>query len=196
MKNRAIFLDRDGTLNEDSRDYIKNLAEFRLFRETLPALKMLHAAGYLLIIITNQSALARGLITEAELRRIHTYLKGEVQKAAAEITDIYICPHHPDENCDCRKPKIANVLRAVEEHDIDCQRSYFIGDSIKDIQTGQRAGCHTVLVETGIRQYRDGELRQKEVHPDCRCRDILAAAEYIMQPKRTDTSDFPDNHLA
>jgi len=180
-KRKAVFLDRDGTLNYDRWDYVKSLSEFRLFDFTLSALKLIHEQDYLLILITNQSALARDMIDTAELQKIHAFLESEIKAAGTELDGIYICPHHPEDNCDCRKPKIGNVLAAVRDHDIDLEQSFFIGDSLKDMETGKRAGCRTVFVSTGIRRYSNSEFNESQQKPDYIVRDLMAAAKLIQK---------------
>lgn len=175
--NRAIFLDRDGTLNSDSRDYIKDLSDFRMFSFTPQALKILQKLGFKLILITNQSAIARGLTTQDEVEKIHEFLKKELLKSGVILDGIYLCPHHPDDNCLCRKPKTGNIFKAVNDFKIDTSKSYFIGDSEKDIETGAQAGCKTVLVQTGIDKKE--ETMNWRIAPDYIVEDLLYAAKLI-----------------
>src|SRR6056297_2624578 len=157
---RAIFLDRDGTLNYDSKEYVKGVDEFKLIKETPAALKMLSQAGYLIIIITNQSGLSRGYFTEEELNNMHAKLREAIESEGGRIDEIYYCPHHPDDNCDCRKPGTANIDKAVERFDINRSNSHFIGDSEKDIKAGKLAGCKTILVKTGIKDYSTEKIKK------------------------------------
>ncbi|MCK9559055.1 MAG: HAD-IIIA family hydrolase [Candidatus Marinimicrobia bacterium] len=177
--NRAVFLDRDGTLNYDSREYIRNLTEFRLFPTTVAALKKIQALGYKLIIITNQACVAKGLTTVAAVEEIHQFLKNTLKEKGVKLAAIYYCPHHPDDDCDCRKPKIGNVLRASREHEIDLSSSFFIGDSKRDVETGKTAGCRTILVRTGVRLNSQEEIRQWSVQPDFVTANLMAAVEFI-----------------
>jgi len=177
--SRAVFLDRDGTLSHDRRDYVKGLAEFQLFSFTAAALQHFQKRGFKLIIITNQSALARGLLTAQELERIHAALQRELVSQAVTIDGIYYCPHHPDENCNCRKPGTANIERAAAEHGIDLQQSYFIGDSWRDIATGARADCTTILVLSGIQGVERRQARQWQPAPDYIVDNLLAAAKLV-----------------
>ena len=181
---RAIFLDRDGTLNYDSKEYVKSVDEFKVFAETPAAIKKLTRAGYLIIIITNQSGISRNYFTEAELARMHSKLFKKVEAAGGRIDAIYYCPHHPDDNCDCRKPGIANIQKAVEKFDIDLSNSYFIGDSAKDIAAGNRAGCKTILVKTGVKDYSPDALEKWEPQPDFIFDNILQAAQSITDEKQ------------
>jgi len=179
MNNRAVFLDRDGTLNEDRPDYIKNLAEYQLFPFTLAALRRLRELGFKLIVITNQAAIARKLTTTAEVEQIHAWLIQQTRQAGAGLDAIYYCPHHPDDHCDCRKPAIGHLRRAIADFAVDVRRSFFIGDSLKDIEAGARAGCRTILVCSGYRQYDESEIRQQPFRPDQVCADLAAAADWI-----------------
>jgi len=177
--NKAVFLDRDGTLNYDSVDYVKNIAEFRLFPTTVAALQRLQSAGFKLVVITNQACIAKGLTTITAVEEIHQYLRNTLSAAGIELTGIYYCPHHPDENCDCRKPRPGNVLRAAREHAIDLKASFFVGDSHRDVETGFAAGCRTILVKTGVRQASHAKITEWPVQPDFVAEDLPAAAEII-----------------
>jgi len=180
--NRAVFLDRDGTLNADSRDYIKKLDEFYLFPFTIEALKILSHCGFRLVIITNQACIAKGLTTVEKVQEIHEFITYEFQKNGITLDGIYYCPHHPDAGCDCRKPKIANLLKAAKINDIDLSESWFIGDSKQDIETGVNAGCHTVLVKTGVRETLDA--KNWNPPPEYITENLLTAARLIEQIKK------------
>lgn len=177
--NRAIFLDRDGTLNYDSRDYIKNLSEFRLFPFTVPALAILQRLGYRLVVITNQACIGRGLTTTEAVEAIHAFMQNELRQNGIVLDRIYYCPHLKEEQCNCRKPAIGNVLKAATELQVDLQRSFFIGDAPKDIATGKRAGCRTIQVATGVWDNDPGDLTPDEVEPDFKVDNLLKAAELI-----------------
>ena len=154
MGNRAVFLDRDGTIARDVH-YCRRPEDFKLFKDVPVSIKMLNEKGYKTVIITNQSGIARGYFTEETLARIHQKMKDELAAAGATIDAIYYCLHHPDENCDCRKPGTALFLKAAKELDIDLSHSYMIGDTEKDIHAGKKAGCKTVLVTTGPNTEKD-----------------------------------------
>lgn len=177
--NRAVFLDRDGTLNYDSRDYIKTLAEFQLFPFTPEALQILSGLGYRLVVITNQACIGKGLTTVAAVEEIHSHLKRELARQGISLAAIYYCPHRREENCVCRKPAIGNVLKAVEDLQLDLSRSFFIGDSAKDVVTGKRAGCRTIQVATGVWGDYLGDLSKEEAEPDFRADDLLQAARLV-----------------
>jgi D-glycero-D-manno-heptose 1,7-bisphosphate phosphatase len=143
---RAVFLDRDGTLNLDSPDYVKSAEELLVIPEAGPALARLARAGFLLIVITNQSAIARGKTTEQELARMHEKLSRTLAAAGAPLHDIVWCPHGPKDACKCRKPLPKMILDACVRHGIDAAQSFMVGDKETDIEAGRRAGCRTVLL--------------------------------------------------
>lgn len=179
MKTKAVFLDRDGTLNADSPHYIKSVDEFHLFDFTADALKILTRLGFKIILITNQSAVGRKMITVAELDRIHAKLRASIRSAGAEIHGIYYCPHLPEDNCVCRKPKTGNLKKAVRDFNVDVGKSFFIGDSFKDIQTGAAVGCRTVFVRTGIDSPTIKTIEKWQPRPDFIAENILEAAQLI-----------------
>ncbi|MCF7885831.1 MAG: D-glycero-beta-D-manno-heptose 1,7-bisphosphate 7-phosphatase [Candidatus Marinimicrobia bacterium] len=182
--NKAIFLDRDGTLNYDSENYVKSIAEFKIFKNTPEAIRIFSQSGYLVIIITNQSGISRDYFSKKELQHMHDKLKSAVKSEGGRIDAIYYCPHHPDDNCDCRKPGLANVRKAIKRFDIDQSNSYFIGDSKKDITTGAKAGCRTILVRTGIKNYRPEDIIKWKFKPDHIMDDILTAAKMITNKQK------------
>lgn len=149
MKKPAIILDRDGVINQDSTQYIKNVAEFHIYERSLLAISRLHKAGWPIFVITNQSGIARGLYDEDTLADIHRVMFINVIEHGGDIQAIYYCPHHPSENCECRKPKIGLFEQLALEHNIDLIESYYIGDKATDVQAGLNAGCTPVLVRSG-----------------------------------------------
>jgi D-glycero-D-manno-heptose 1,7-bisphosphate phosphatase len=150
MKESAVvFLDRDGVINEDRPDYVKDWTEFRFLKGVFPFLMKLHQARIKVVVISNQSAVGRGLITREKLDAMHERMVGAIQKKGGLITGIYYCPHHPDDRCSCRKPQTGLLKKAARELNLDLKKSIFIGDSLKDIQAGKMAGCRTILVLTG-----------------------------------------------
>lgn len=145
--NKAVFLDRDGVINIKRDDYVKSVSEFVMLKDVPKAIRMLNQKGFLVIIITNQSAVNRGLLSHQELGKIHEIMKAELQKVRAFVDAIYYCPHRPDENCECRKPKPGLILRAIKEHVIDPSSSWFIGDSKTDMQAARGAGVGSIMME-------------------------------------------------
>tara|TARA_B110000196_G_scaffold238025_1_gene206440 strand:+ start:83 stop:574 length:492 start_codon:yes stop_codon:yes gene_type:complete len=145
-KSKVVFLDRDGVLNVKKNDYVKTVSELEIFPFILEPLKKLQNAGFKLIIITNQSAINRGLTTHKEIQKIHSELKKFLKKDNISISAIYYCPHRPDENCTCRKPKPGLIYQAMNDFKIDINQSWFIGDSETDVEAGKSVGCKTLLI--------------------------------------------------
>ena len=178
MTQRAAFLDRDGTIIEDVH-FLTRPEDIRLLPGVASALKRLRDAGYLLIIVSNQSAVARGMIAKDEMWRIHGRLEELLQTQGVLLDAAYYCPHHPEgqakayaQSCGCRKPQPGMLLQAAAEHDIDLRRSAMVGDSERDIEAGRRAGCMTVLVRPG--------KFSAETTADCLARDLADAADLIL----------------
>lgn len=192
MTRRAILLDRDGTLVHPY-PYPSRPEHLRLFDHVGDELARLQAAGFALVVITNQSGLARGDFTEADLERMHEHLRGELAGFGASLAGIYYCPHHEEGvvpewaiACDCRKPNPGLLLRAAAELALDLERSWFIGDILDDIEAGQRVGCRSVLVDLGTEAWPADPIRQ----PDYIARDarhalqIVQALEWVSGPPR------------
>ena len=147
--NRAVFLDRDGTLNEDP-GYLRDPSQLRLFPGAGLGLAELKRAGFLLVVVSNQSGVGRGLFTLDVLQGIHFRLGQLLSRDGATIDHYELCVHHPDDECDCRKPKPALLIRSAEKLAIDPARSYMVGDKLTDLGAGQAAGCKaSILVRTG-----------------------------------------------
>ncbi len=143
---KAIFLDRDGIINKERKDYVKSIEEFQILDGVPESIKMLKEKGFLVIVITNQSAINRGLITIETLNEIHNYLQNFLKENNTSIDDFYFCPHRPDENCKCRKPNPGMLIKAAQEHNIDMNQSFMIGNSLTDIQAAQKSGCKGILL--------------------------------------------------
>jgi D-glycero-D-manno-heptose 1,7-bisphosphate phosphatase len=143
---KAVFLDRDGVINLEKKDYVKSIKEFQIKDDIPKAIATLKKKGFLVIIITNQSAINRGLLTTKILNEIHSHLQEILNKNETSIDDFYFCPHRPDENCKCRKPNPGMLLKAMKKHNIDMNQSFMIGDSLTDIQAATKAGCEGILL--------------------------------------------------
>jgi len=150
--NRAVFLDRDGTIVRDV-DYLTSVDQLEILPGVARALARLRAAGFLLLVVTNQSAIARGRLSEEELARIHAELNRRLEARGTRIDAFYHCPHLPGgvveayaRECRCRKPEPGLIERAAREWDVDLGRSYVVGDSERDVEAGRRAGCATLLI--------------------------------------------------
>lgn len=178
LSSRAVFLDRDNTLNPDPHGYISRPEDFTLFPITGPALKLLQDAGFRLIILTNQSGIARGLFSFADLELVHDKMRKELAAFGVVLTDIYVCPHHPDfpearaaSACTCRKPLPGMALRALREHRLDPAQCYMIGDKPADIAMAIAARVRAIRVGSGT----------ASGYPDVPVvPDLLAAAHIIL----------------
>ena len=191
----GIFLDRDGVLIEDVH-LLTNPGDIQILEGVPQALRRLKEAGFQLIVISNQTVVARGLVTEQEVHAIHAEMKRLLEQAGGPRLDgFYFCPHHPNATlpayriaCECRKPRPGLLLRAAREHNLDLSASFVIGDRITDIIGGARAGCRTVLVQTGKHQeppIETVEPLDESVQPDHVCADLKAAAEWILALQRS-----------
>lgn len=149
-KKKAIFLDRDGVLNEEIGDYIKSLSEFKILPDVAEALKLFQDEGYILVVVTNQGGIAKKLYAVEELDKMHAHLNSELKKAGVILSKIYYCPHHPDfsDPCECRKPGSGMLLQAIEEFDIDANQSFIIGDKERDIEAGENIGVKGILIDS------------------------------------------------
>ena len=149
---RAAFLDRDGVINIDHA-YVHDREHFEWIPGVLEAARILYDAGFLLVVVTNQSGIGRGYYSTEDFQKLTDWMKSEFARAGAPIADVRFCPHHPEKalppwriDCSCRKPKPGMLLRAAKDFNIDLQKSYMVGDSESDILAGKAAGCKTVLI--------------------------------------------------
>lgn len=181
LKGITVFLDRDGTLNEDL-GYIKSAAELRLLPGVAASLARLKAAGAKLVVVTNQSGIGRGLLTHKDLEAVHARLQGILEGEEAALDAIYFCPHHPDDGCRCRKPGTAMVERAASELQLDLRRAYVIGDRAHDIELGNIVGAKTILLPctSDDERMRDAP-RVERSRPHMIARSIAEAAEWILK---------------
>ena len=181
LTQNVIFLDRDGVINLDSPCYIKRWDEYIFLPNSLDAIRLLTLAGYSLILITNQSIINRKWVHPEVLADIHLRLKNAVESHGGKITDIFFCPHTPDEGCCCRKPEPGLIRQACDKYAIELSKTVMVGDSAKDILCGKAAGCgRTVLVQTGNGRTACDILSKKGVYPDAVVSDLLDAAHWIM----------------
>ncbi len=191
--NAAIFLDRDGVLIEDVH-LLVNPRDIRVLEGVPQALRDLKDAGLKLIVVSNQTVVARGLIAEQEVYAINAKMEHFLEQTGGPHLDgFYFCPHHPNATlpayriaCECRKPRPGLLLRAAREHKLGLGGSFAVGDRITDIIAGTRAGCRTVLVQTGKHRappIETAEPLNKSVQPDHVCPNLTAAAEWILRVK-------------
>ncbi len=149
MTDRYVILDRDGTINIDSDAFIKAPEEWRPLPGSLEAIALLNRHGFKVVVISNQSGVARGLFDLATLEAIHAKMKQMVNEAGGEIEAIYFCPHGPNDVCDCRKPKDGLFRRFAADYQADLSQIYAVGDSFRDLQAAESAGAKPILVKTG-----------------------------------------------
>ena len=181
LTRKVVFLDRDGTINRDSADYIKGREEFEFLPGSLEAINKLTRNGFTTIVITNQSALPRQLISAKELEAVHNMMIDAVAQIGAEIKDIFYCPHMPDDGCDCRKPEPGLLYQARDKYGIDLNTAVMVGDSARDIECARRAGCgKAVLVKSGLKDGVEEELKKKQISPDFVGENLLDAVEWII----------------
>ena len=184
----AVFLDRDGTINEQM-GYINHTCRFQLLPGAAEAIKQLNDLKIPVVVISNQSGLARGYFPEELLVEVHEKMNSLLAEKGAHVDGIYYCPHHPEAKeerfraaCSCRKPKPGLVLEAAEQLNLDPRRSYVVGDRWSDIKTAANCGAKSVLVRTG---YGRGDEQyigpQQEIQPDYIAEDLMEAVAWILQ---------------
>jgi len=145
----TIFIDRDGVINQNRKEHVLNWNEFEFIEGSKKALALLKEAGYGVVVVTNQATIERGLLGSAQLDQMHQQMAFEIEKAGGQVMAVYYCPHRPEANCDCRKPKPGLLLKAASQLQITLRDSWFIGDHLTDIEAGLAAGCKPLLVQTG-----------------------------------------------
>jgi D-glycero-D-manno-heptose 1,7-bisphosphate phosphatase len=188
MSRRAIIMDRDGTVCEEV-GYVNHVDRIRLLSRSAEAIKAANNAGFQTVVVTNQAGVARGYFAEGLIDEVHDRLREMLAETGARLDGIYYCPHHPEvgapayrKRCTCRKPSPGMLERARDEMGIDLSASYMIGDTVKDIEAGHRAGTTNVLVLTG---YGKGELEYQShawtVQPDHVAADLLDAVAWILE---------------
>ena len=192
-KNTAVFLDRDGTINEEV-GYLDSLDKLKIIPCAYEAIRLINKSGMKAVVISNQSGVARGLFTEEFVRQTNDYLQTILSRQEAYIDNFYYCPHHPTEGtepyrqvCDCRKPAPGMLVQAAQDLNIDLVKSYLIGDRLNDMEAAKKAGVKGILVRTGY----GSELLQKDGpdkatpgnRPDFIVADILDAVKWILDQR-------------
>lgn len=183
--NVAVFLDRDGTINEDV-NFLSSPEQLVLIDGSAEAIKEANEIGLKVIVCTNQSGIARGYFTEDDLHKIHKRLDELLAEKGAKVDAYYYCPHHPTEGngkykleCECRKPKNGMLKRASQEHNIDLKRSFVIGDRLYDILAGKSSGATTILVLTGYGKEAYEKCKSENLEPDFIARNLKEAMEIV-----------------
>jgi len=194
-QNTAVFLDRDGTINEEV-GYLDTIDKLELFANAAEAIKMINESGMKAVVITNQSGIARGYFSEEFVETVHTHIQKILKAKGAFIDAFYYCPHHPTEgigtyqqSCACRKPEAGLLIAAAQDLDIDLTSSYVVGDMVKDIQVASRVGSKGILVKTG---YGLNTIEKDLTHgspeisqPDYIAEDVLDAVRWIINDRKT-----------
>ncbi|RPJ17845.1 MAG: D-glycero-beta-D-manno-heptose 1,7-bisphosphate 7-phosphatase [Desulfobacteraceae bacterium] len=181
MKDKFVFLDRDGVINRDSPEYVKRWSEFEFLPRSLNAIRLLTEHKCTVIVITNQSILNRRMASLDDLEFTHSMMKKVVKEVGGEIKDIFFCPHAPEDGCSCRKPEPGLIFHARDKYGIDLGKSIMVGDSAKDIECAKKAGCrYAVLVKTGSYEQAIRTLEEQKILPDHVAGDLYEAVEWII----------------
>ena len=177
---RMIFLDRDGVINENPvyLDYIKTPAEFKFLKGVKKAIKMLNKAGFEVVVISNQSGIAKGLFTKGDLKAIDEKMFKGLKETGAVIKKTYYCTHLAEENCGCKKPDTGMLKKAVGKSRIDKKNSFFIGDTQRDAHAGNSYGVITIAVLSGYAGR--GDIKKWKIKPDYIAKDLISAVEGII----------------
>lgn len=189
MKRKAVFIDRDGTINKEV-NYLHKVEDLEILPGVAEAIKLLNDRGFLVIVPTNQSGIARGYYGIEDMQKINEEISLRLAKEGAHIDAFYFCPHHSKGkvsdfaiSCNCRKPKPGMFLDAAKDFDVDFAGSFSIGDKIRDLTPAKQLGCRGILVKTG---YGEEELKEREtwqVKPDYVAEDMMDGAEWIVRRK-------------
>ncbi len=200
-KNIGLFLDRDGTVNEEV-NFLASPDGMKLIPNSAAAIREANQLGVKVFILTNQSGIARGYLTEEELANVHDRLLQLLQQEGAVINDIYVCPHHPDYgepryrlDCQCRKPKTGMMLQAARKHNVNLQRSFVIGDRMIDVQMGNNAGAKTILVMTGYGQQEYQQCLAEKLHIDYVAKNLYEGWQFVKRILQTQPQQERMNSL-
>jgi D-glycero-D-manno-heptose 1,7-bisphosphate phosphatase len=192
---RAVFLDRDGTVTEEV-GHLHRVDQLRIVGRAVEAVRLLNEAEFKVFLTTNQSAIARGYLSEASLRQIHAALETMLAAGGARLDAVYYCPHHPTQGvgpyrqvCHCRKPKPGMLQQAAAEWGIDLRRSIVVGDKLSDLDAGAAVGCRGVLVRTGYGRQWEESLATRQDKPDHIADDLFDAARWIVNHQVSDETD-------
>lgn len=184
--NKAVFLDRDGVITKEPPHYAHRIDQLELIPKSAEAIKELNESGFKVIIVSNQSGVARGYYQEKDIKIYNNEMKRQLEEKGAHIDAIYYCPHHPEAtikeyriDCDCRKPKPGMLKRAEKDLDLDLKCSFLIGDKDSDIEAGYRAGCKTILVLTGQGNGELKKISEMDIKPNYISKDLHTAIQII-----------------
>lgn len=182
--NRAVFLDRDGVINEEPPHYAHRLDQLKMIARSATAVQLLNANEFIVIVVSNQAGIAHGYFREEDTIKFNRAIKEALAKENAYFNAIYYCPHHPAgevelyrTDCECRKPRPGMLMKAQREFNIDFRQSFIVGDRLSDIEAGKRVGCKTIIVRTG---YGLEELSNNHVECEYIANDLYDAVESIL----------------
>ena len=185
--NKAIFLDRDGTINVE-KNYLYKVEDFEFLPGVVEALMKLQNTGYLLIVITNQSGIGRGYYSEKDFQKLNDWMINTLREKGVIITDVYYCPHLPDakikkyrKDCECRKPKLGMYMQAAKDHDIDLSKSFAIGDKIRDCSICDNTGCRGFLIGNNERTTLINDVKEGKIMRVKYAHDLAACVEMIIK---------------
>ena len=178
MHGKVAFLDRDGTVIEE-KDFIRTPDEIEFIPGSIEAIKILKKLDYKIIVISNQSGIGRGILTVEMVAKVNEGFLKKLKKENAEIDALYFCPHHPEDNCDCRKPRTSLIQKAVEEQKLDLEDAVVIGDKLSDVELGKKLGAKTVLVLTGYGKREAEKANTSQIEPDFIADNLLGAVNWL-----------------
>ena len=184
--NRAVFLDRDGVITQDPPHYAHRIDQLKLIQKSAEAIKLLNENGFKVVVVSNQSGVARGYYQEKDVDSFNGAMKKELEERGAYIDAIYYCPHYPEAEieayrlvCDCRKPEPGMLKRAEKDLNLDLKPSFLVGDKMSDIEAGYRTGCKTILVLTGHGSDEVKKNANMNIKPNYISKDLYAASQLI-----------------
>lgn len=176
----AIFLDRDGVINEQKDDYVKTWQEFRFLPGSLDALQRLAQFSCPIVVLTNQSPIGRGLVKAETIAHIHQQMREVVAAARGRIDRVFACPHHPNDGCACRKPRPGLLLQAADALNLELTECYFVGDSYTDFLAARSVGCQPIMVQSGLQAQKLPKLLKNDADVPL-VADLAAAVEWLVQ---------------
>ncbi len=177
-----VFLDRDGVINVEIGDFIRTIEEWEWAPCALEGIKKLTDAGFSIIVVTNQSCISRGIITEDELGTIHDYMLGTIRDAGGKILSVYHCPHQQSDGCSCRKPYPGMLLQAAKDYGIDLSETFFIGDAPRDMEAAGRAGARGIFIDCQSGDNTGDNTSELQTIPfDFRAKNLLEAADIVIR---------------
>jgi histidinol-phosphate phosphatase family protein len=183
IKVPAVFLDRDGTVIFN-KNYLSSPKQVKLYSCVAESINKLRASGFKVIIVTNQSGVARGMFSEQDLQKIHERFIFLLKKAGAKVDAIYYCPHIDEDSCNCRKPKSGMVLQSAKDLNIDLEKSYTVGDSVRDYLLGYNTGGKGILVLTGHGKRQKLKIAQEKIKPMAVCKTLKEAVSLIIKNEK------------